>query len=124
MHPRVGVTKKSVHFICSRFRTHKLCAMEVSGPAVDAIDGAKERVEREKPKMRSSSSWKLYVSRFLTAWGDNLWIFGLGLFLLRVRYFGCGRNLKHPFIGINQSVRSSKKIVYPTSIGTIKRMTV
>ena len=94
--------------------------MEVSGPAVDAIDGAKEQGERGKPKMARSSSWKLYVARFLTAWGDNLWIFGLGLFLLRVRYFGCGQNLKHLFIRSNQSVRSSKKIVYPTSIETIK----
>ena len=29
-------------------------------------------------------AWKLYISRALTAWGDRLWAFGLGLLLFRI----------------------------------------
>ena len=28
--------------------------------------------------------WKLYISRALTAWGDRLWSFGLGLLLFKI----------------------------------------
>lgn len=33
----------------------------------------------------NGSIWLLYLSRFLTAWGDRLWSFGLGMFLFRIR---------------------------------------
>ena len=32
----------------------------------------------------SDGVWKLYISRALTAWGDRLWAFGLGLLLFRI----------------------------------------
>lgn len=33
----------------------------------------------------SLAMWKLYLSRFLTAWGDRLWAFGLSILVFRIR---------------------------------------
>lgn len=41
--------------------------------------------EKEEDKGSSSSIWLLYISRALTAWGDRLWAFGLGMFLFRIQ---------------------------------------
>ena len=50
-------------------------------------------MENEKPDDDSEEKdhglwkgglWKLYISRALTAWGDRLWAFGLGLLLFRI----------------------------------------
>jgi len=35
-------------------------------------------------EIRRGGAWKLYCSRALTAWGDRLWAFGLGLLLFRI----------------------------------------
>jgi len=40
--------------------------------------------EVEDVKVAPGGSWKLYCSRALTAWGDRLWSFGLGLLLFRI----------------------------------------
>ena len=55
----------------------------------DTVDEAADEEEEDvKVSSRKTSGlWKLYISRALTAWGDRLWAFGLGLFLLRVRSF-------------------------------------
>ena len=64
--------------------------MESQEGSDDAADGA-AAAEEEKLKTKVSGKtrglWKLYISRALTAWGDRLWAFGLGLFLLHVRTF-------------------------------------
>ena len=64
---------------------------------VEAVDGEdineevkddgedNEEVKDRVPRTAVSGLWKLYISRFLTAWGDRMWSFGLGLFLLKVR---------------------------------------
>jgi len=52
----------------------------------DTVDEAADEEEEDvkvSPR-KTSGLWKLYISRALTAWGDRLWAFGLGLFLLRV----------------------------------------
>ena len=55
------------------------------GP-VQEVDGEDdEEVKAKLPRTAVGGLWKLYISRFLTAWGDRMWSFGLGLFLLRVR---------------------------------------
>ena len=55
----------------------------------DTVDEAADEEEEDvKVSSRETSGlWKLYISRALTAWGDRLWAFGLGLFLLRVISF-------------------------------------
>ena len=58
------------------------------GP-VEAVDGEGDVEVKDKlPRTAVGGLWKLYISRFLTAWGDRMWSFGLGLFLLRVRICG------------------------------------
>ena len=55
----------------------------------DTVDEAADEEEEDvkvSPR-KTSGLWKLYISRALTAWGDRLWAFGLGLFLLRVISF-------------------------------------
>ena len=55
------------------------------GP-VEGVDGEDDEEVKDKlPRTAVGGLWKLYISRFLTAWGDRMWSFGLGLFLLRVR---------------------------------------
>ena len=55
------------------------------GP-VQEVDGEDDEEVKDKlPRTAVGGLWKLYISRFLTAWGDRMWSFGLGLFLLRVR---------------------------------------
>ena len=57
----------------------------------DTVDEAADEEEEDvkvSPR-KTSGLWKLYISRALTAWGDRLWAFGLGLFLLRVISFFC-----------------------------------
>ena len=56
----------------------------------DTVDEAADEEEEDvkvSSRKRTSGLWKLYISRALTAWGDRLWAFGLGLFLLRVISF-------------------------------------
>ena len=58
----------------------------------DTVDEAADEEEEDvkvSSRKRTSGLWKLYISRALTAWGDRLWAFGLGLFLLRVISFFC-----------------------------------
>lgn len=57
--------------------------MESSDDAADGV--AAEEEPKVNVSTKNSGMWKLYISRALTAWGDRLWSFGLGLFLLRVR---------------------------------------
>ena len=55
------------------------------GPVQD-VDGEDDKKVKDKlSRTAVGGLWKLYISRFLTAWGDRMWSFGLGLFLLRVR---------------------------------------
>ena len=64
--------------------------MESQEGSDDAADGAAAAEEELKTKVlpgKKTGLWKLYISRALTAWGDRLWSFGLGLFLLHVRTF-------------------------------------
>ena len=64
--------------------------MESQEGSDDAADGAATAEEELKTKVspgKKTGLWKLYISRALTAWGDRLWSFGLGLFLLHVRTF-------------------------------------
>jgi len=37
-----------------------------------------------KTEIKGGNAWMLYCSRALTAWGDRLWAFGLGLLLFRI----------------------------------------
>ena len=62
-------------------------SQEGSDDAADEAAAAKEEEEELKTKVsgKTRGLWKLYISRALTAWGDRLWNFGLGLFLLHVR---------------------------------------
>ena len=55
------------------------------GPVQDVDGEDDEEVKDKLPRTAVGGLWKLYISRFLTAWGDRMWSFGLGLFLLRVR---------------------------------------
>ena len=55
------------------------------GPVEDVDGEDDEEVKDKLPRTAVGGLWKLYISRFLTAWGDRMWSFGLGLFLLRVR---------------------------------------
>ena len=61
--------------------------MESQEGSDDAVDGAatEEELKTKVSSGKKSGLWKLYISRALTAWGDRLWSFGLGLFLLHVR---------------------------------------
>ena len=71
--------------------------------ADEAAAGAKgEEEEKLKTKVsgKTKGLWKLYISRALTAWGDRLWNFGLGLFLLHVRTFlpvNIEMNIEHTY---------------------------
>ena len=38
----------------------------------------------EEPGLWRGGVWRLYISRALTAWGDRLWAFGLGLLLFKI----------------------------------------
>ena len=69
--------------------------MESQEGSDDAADGAAAE-EETKVSGKASGLWKLYISRALTAWGDRLWSFGLGLFLLHVRTF-LPVNIEHIF---------------------------
>ena len=69
--------------------------MESQEGSDDAADGAAAE-EETKVSEKASGLWKLYISRALTAWGDRLWSFGLGLFLLHVRTF-LPLNIEHIF---------------------------
>lgn len=40
--------------------------------------------ESKQDSSSSSRTWKIYVSRALTAWGDRLWSFGAALFMFRI----------------------------------------
>ena len=40
--------------------------------------------DEQDPGLWRGGAWKLYISRALTAWGDRLWSFGLGLLLFRI----------------------------------------
>jgi len=40
--------------------------------------------ETADQEITAGGAWKLYCSRALTAWGDRLWAFGLGLLLFRI----------------------------------------
>ena len=71
--------------------------MESKEGSDDAADGAAAEEElKTKVSGKASGLWKLYISRALTAWGDRLWSFGLGLFLLHVRTF-LPVNIEHIF---------------------------
>ena len=61
--------------------------MEGSDDAADGAAAEEEELETKESSRKKNGLWKLYISRALTAWGDRLWSFGLGLFLLRVRNF-------------------------------------
>ena len=63
--------------------------MESQEGSDDAADGAAAEDELETKVLsgKTRGLWKLYISRALTAWGDRLWSFGLGLFLIHVRTF-------------------------------------
>jgi len=60
----------------------------------------------------SHSILKLYSSKFLTAWGDRLWAFGLGLLLYRIRPSDL---LLVSIYGLTQSIAS---LLFGASIGT------
>ena len=60
---------------------------EESNDAADRAAALEGEVETKVSSGKKSGLWKLYISRALTAWGDRLWSFGLGLFLLHVRTF-------------------------------------
>ena len=82
-------------------------SQEGSDDAADeAAAGAKEEEEKLKTKVsgKTRGLWKLYISRALTAWGDRLWNFGLGLFLLHVRHFLPVNNEQGTYIFLNASV--------------------
>ena len=67
------------------FRAAALVGREMDGTDDTVDEAADEEEEDVKVSSRKTSGlWKLYISRALTAWGDRLWAFGLGLFLLRV----------------------------------------
>jgi len=44
-----------------------------------------EDKENISPKLLNSGMYKLFCSRFLTAWGDRLWAFGLGVMIYKIR---------------------------------------
>eukprot|EP00092_Neocalanus_flemingeri_P013086 GFUD01014101.1.p1 GENE.GFUD01014101.1~~GFUD01014101.1.p1 ORF type:complete len:517 (-),score=89.43 GFUD01014101.1:192-1742(-) len=76
-------------------------------------DGADEVEEDEVPsqEITKGGAWKLYCSRLLTAWGDRLWAFGLGLLLYKI----------HPedlsLIAAYGLANSAVSIIFGASIG-------
>ena len=44
----------------------------------------KENKDKAEDGLWRGGAWKLYTSRALTAWGDRLWDFGLGLLVFRI----------------------------------------
>ena len=59
-------------------------------PGQDGGGRKKEVSEAEDNKEESTCSllrsmWRLLCSRFLTAWGDRLWAFGLSLLVIKLR---------------------------------------
>lgn len=43
---------------------------------------ASETVSIKKGQNSLDIPWKIYISRALSAWGDRLWSFGAGIFIL------------------------------------------
>lgn len=61
--------------------------VEVDDAVVDGgekdVKEVSEKEEEDTLQMRTV--WKLYLSRFLSAWGDRIWSFGLGIFLYKMK---------------------------------------
>ena len=58
--------------------------MEQRGESTEGVEvGEGVPVDETNPVVQKKV-WKLYLSRLLTAWGDRLWSFGLGLFLFKM----------------------------------------
>lgn len=61
--------------------TGDICDVEIRTPPEKKLP--KESVKEMKP-FPILSVWKLYLSRFLTAWGDRLWTFAGGMFMYKI----------------------------------------
>lgn len=90
----------------------------------DTKDGSrgKEADDNERTSIRSPTSkrirsgfrdlpWKIYISRGLSAWGDRLWAFGAGIFMVQL----APENLR--LVAIYGLVVSVSVIIFGASIG-------
>ena len=69
----------------STFKTTKTMAEEASETSsITSRTRASQRNEENQELSLHKIPWKIYVSRALSAWGDRLWSFGAGIFMVEL----------------------------------------
>ena len=75
------------------------------------LESKHENTDKINALNRKGMPWKMYVSRALSAWGDRIWDFGLGIFMNKL----APENLR--LVAIQGFVVSLSVIIFGAAIG-------